>query len=147
MVTVNQLFENYETYAEDVVVCGCPVIVKKRLTHDEYGQFVNTIMEYMKSSYDKNEFLPFRMLWRVLTINFYTNLCFDDDTYADNLLRLAYESDLYEKIVGADGEPALINMTQYNDMLEDVSYTLRQRWEMENNVRMARLMGQSKEAE
>ena len=141
MVTVNQWFENYDAAVENVTVCGYPVVVRKRLTNHEYASFVDTIVEYMVSANRDEAFLPFKMLLRLFTIYFYTNLEADDDTYPDNILKLVYESGLYEKIVGADGEPALINMTQYNDMLADVSYTLKQRWEVENNTRIARLMG------
>lgn len=144
MVTVNQLFENYEAAVADVTVCGYPVMVRKRLTCTEYASFVEAIVEYMVSAYRDDDFLPFRMLLRLSTIYFYTNLEADDDTYPDNLLKLVYESDLYEKIVGAKGRPALINMTQYNDMLKDISDTLRQRWEVESNARLARLMGLDK---
>lgn len=145
MVTINKLFEGYEAAVEDAVVCGYHVMVSKRLTCTEYAAFVDTMVEYMVNAHRDNAFLPFRMMLRLFTIHFYTNLEIDDDTHPDHLLKLVYESDLYEKIVGANGEPALINLTQYNDMLADISYTLRQRWDAENSARMARIMGYTEE--
>ena len=138
MVAVNQLFEDHGLRVDSVEVYGHPVTVKKWLTRDEYDLFVSTITEHMKEFYGESEFLAFRLLWRMNIINFYTYLCLD--SFADNLLEFAYESGLYEKIIGANGEHPLINMAQYNEMLEDIKDALKPHWEMESSDRMIRFM-------
>ena len=145
MITINQLYEKNEDDSCSVIIHGYAVKITRRLSKEDHCSFVNSIVSYLMDNYRKSECLPFRMLLRLATICYYTDLSFDEDVLSDDILKLIYEEELFEKIVGADGEPALINMTQYNDMLEDVSDTLKQRWEMENSARMARLMGQPKE--
>ena len=96
-------------------------------------------------AYRNSDCLPFRMLLRLATICYYTDLSFDEDVLSDDILKLIYEEELFERITGAKEHTSLINMTQYNEMLAEISEKVKQAWDAQNDARMARMMVQTKE--